>query len=60
MPSIEKVKEIAVKARLDISESKAKEMAIEMIEISKWMEKLNDIETDDIEPLKDLSKELNN
>ena len=60
MTSLIKVVELAKIARLSLSDSAVEELAIEIDDISVWLNKLADINTDHVEPLSDLSKELNN
>lgn len=53
------VKNIAHLARLEFDEKGEKEMVGEMNKILEWMNKLNEIDTDEVEPLIHMSTELN-
>ena len=53
------VEGVAHLARLDINSSQTKEMVGEMNKILGWMEKLNEVNTDDVAPLIHMSSELN-
>ena len=50
MITIEKVKHIAALARLDISEQQAEKMAGEMGAILNYIDELNSVNTDNVEP----------
>ncbi|UII29276.1 Asp-tRNA(Asn)/Glu-tRNA(Gln) amidotransferase subunit GatC [Fulvivirga maritima] len=50
---------IAHLARLEFDESTAEEMMADMTKILTWVEKLNELDTDDIEPLTTMSHEVN-
>lgn len=56
----ETLRKIAHLARLDFEENAEKEMLSSMSEILTWVEKLNEIDTDSIEPLTHMSMEVNN
>jgi len=53
------VEGVAHLARLDINPSQTKEMVGEMNKILGWMEKLNEVNTDEVDPLIHMSSELN-
>ncbi|CAN5616679.1 Asp-tRNA(Asn)/Glu-tRNA(Gln) amidotransferase subunit GatC [soil metagenome] len=53
------LRKIAHLARLDFEEKAEKEMLASMSEILTWVEKLNEINTDDVEPLTHMSLEVN-
>jgi aspartyl-tRNA(Asn)/glutamyl-tRNA(Gln) amidotransferase subunit C len=53
------LEKIAHLARLDLDERKEKEMLQSLSEILTWVEKLNELNTDDIEPLTNMSMEIN-
>ena len=53
------VEKIAHLARLELNGQEKAEMAEEMTKILDWMEKLNDVDTSNVEPLIHLSSELN-
>lgn len=53
------VQGIAHLARLEISKEKEGEMINEMNKILTWMEKLNEVDTEGVEPLIHVSTELN-
>ncbi|MDQ3393022.1 MAG: Asp-tRNA(Asn)/Glu-tRNA(Gln) amidotransferase subunit GatC [Bacteroidota bacterium] len=55
----ETLRKIAHLARLDFEASAEKEMISSMTEILTWVEKLNEINTDDVEPLTHMSMEVN-
>ncbi|ELR70315.1 Aspartyl-tRNA(Asn) amidotransferase subunit C [Fulvivirga imtechensis AK7] len=50
---------IAHLARLEFDENTSKEMMEDMTKIITWVEKLNEIDTDGIEPLTTMSYEVN-
>jgi aspartyl-tRNA(Asn)/glutamyl-tRNA(Gln) amidotransferase subunit C len=50
---------IAHLARLELSESDAEKMMQDMTAILNWMEKLNEVNTDGVEPLTTMSHEVN-
>jgi len=50
---------IAHLARLELSEKDAEKMMHDMTAIVDWMEKLNEVNTDGIEPLTSMSHEVN-
>lgn len=54
------LRKIAHLARLDFEENAEKEMISSMTEILTWVEKLNEINTENIEPLTHMSMEVNN
>lgn len=53
------VEDIAHLARLEFDPQRAKELAGEMTKILGWMEKLNEVDTENIEPLIHISTEVN-
>jgi len=53
------LRKIAHLARLDFEENAEKEMSRSMTDILTWVEKLNEIDTDNIEPLTHMSLEVN-
>ena len=53
------LEKIAHLARLDLDERKEEEMLQSLSEILTWVEKLNELDTDHIEPLTSMSMELN-
>ena len=55
----ETLKKIAHLARLDLDERKEKEMLKSLSEILTWVEKLNELNTDKIDPLTNMSMEVN-
>lgn len=55
----ETLRKIAHLARLDFEENDEKEMLNSMSEILTWVEKLNEINTDNIEPQTHMSMEVN-
>jgi aspartyl-tRNA(Asn)/glutamyl-tRNA(Gln) amidotransferase subunit C len=55
----ETLKKIAHLARLDFEEKAADEMKESMSEILTWVEKLNEIDTDNVAPLIQMSEEVN-
>ncbi|MGD9327737.1 MAG: Asp-tRNA(Asn)/Glu-tRNA(Gln) amidotransferase subunit GatC [Cyclobacteriaceae bacterium] len=55
----ETLKKIAHLARLDLDERKEKEMLQSLSEILTWVEKLNELNTDKIDPLTNMSMEVN-
>jgi aspartyl-tRNA(Asn)/glutamyl-tRNA(Gln) amidotransferase subunit C len=55
----ETLKKIAHLARLDLDEGKEKEMLQSLSEILTWVEKLNELNTDKIDPLTNMSMEVN-
>ena len=50
---------IAHLARLELSEQDAEKMMSDMTAIVDWMEKLNEVNTDGVEPLTSMSHEVN-
>ncbi|MBL3656520.1 Asp-tRNA(Asn)/Glu-tRNA(Gln) amidotransferase subunit GatC [Fulvivirga sediminis] len=50
---------IAHLARLEFDESTAEEMMADMTKILTWVEKLNELDTDNVEPLTTMSHEVN-
>jgi aspartyl-tRNA(Asn)/glutamyl-tRNA(Gln) amidotransferase subunit C len=54
--TLEKISHLA---RLDLEASKEKEMLQSLSEILTWVEKLNELNTDNIEPLTNMSMEIN-
>lgn len=55
----ETLQKIAHLARLDFEEKGAKEMIESMTEILDWVEKLNELDTEGVEPLTNMSVEQN-
>ena len=55
----ETLKKIAHLSRLELDESKEEEMLKSLSEILTWVEKLNELDTDDIDPLTNMSMEIN-
>lgn len=53
------IKKIAHLARLEFDESSAAKMSKDMSLILDWVEKLNEIDTENIEPLTTMSTEVN-
>ncbi|WP_075350719.1 Asp-tRNA(Asn)/Glu-tRNA(Gln) amidotransferase subunit GatC [Algoriphagus marinus] len=53
------IKRIAHLARLEFDESSAAKMSKDMSQILDWVEQLNEIDTDNIEPLTTMSTEVN-
>ena len=55
----EHLDKIAHLARLELSEKDAEKMMHDMTAIIDWMEKLNEVNTDSVEPLTSMSHEVN-
>ena len=55
----ENLQKIAHLARLDFEEEGAREMIASMTEILDWVEKLNELDTDGVEPLTNMAAEQN-
>jgi aspartyl-tRNA(Asn)/glutamyl-tRNA(Gln) amidotransferase subunit C len=55
----EQLDKIAHLARLEFDEKDAEKMMSDMTEIVNWVEKLNEVNTDGIEPLTTMSYEVN-
>ena len=53
------IKKIAHLARLEFDENGVEKMSKDMSKILDWVEKLNEIETEDVEPLTTMSTEIN-
>ncbi|MDG1276749.1 MAG: Asp-tRNA(Asn)/Glu-tRNA(Gln) amidotransferase subunit GatC [Algoriphagus sp.] len=53
------IKKIAHLARLEFDESSAEKMSKDMSQILDWVEQLNEIDTENIEPLTTMSTEVN-
>jgi len=53
------LRKIAHLARLDFEEKAEKEMISSMSEILDWVEKLNELDTEGVEPLTNMTQELN-
>ncbi len=53
------IKKIAHLARLEFDESSAEKMSKDMSQILDWIEKLNELNTDNVEPLTTMSSEVN-
>jgi aspartyl-tRNA(Asn)/glutamyl-tRNA(Gln) amidotransferase subunit C len=56
---IDSLKKIAHLARLEFDETSAKKMTADMTQILDWVEKLNELDTSDVEPLITMSSEEN-
>jgi aspartyl-tRNA(Asn)/glutamyl-tRNA(Gln) amidotransferase subunit C len=55
----ETIKKIAHLARLEFDEKESDKMADNFDKILKWMDKLNEVNTDNVEPLIHMSDEVN-
>lgn len=55
----ETLQKIAHLARLDFEEKGAEQMEADMTEILDWVEKLNELDTEGVEPLTNMSAEQN-
>ncbi|QCK16506.1 Asp-tRNA(Asn)/Glu-tRNA(Gln) amidotransferase subunit GatC [Mangrovivirga cuniculi] len=55
----ETVRKIAHLARLELNESQQESMISELSEILDWVEKLNELDTEGVEPLINISGEVN-
>ena len=55
----ESIKKIAHLARLEFDETETDKMSQHFNKILKWMDKLNEVNTDNIEPLIHMSEEIN-
>ncbi|MCX2743383.1 Asp-tRNA(Asn)/Glu-tRNA(Gln) amidotransferase subunit GatC [Mangrovivirga sp. M17] len=55
----ETVRKIAHLARLELNESQEESMISELSEILDWVEKLNELDTEGVEPLINISGEVN-
>jgi len=55
----ETLKKIAHLARLELDDRKEKEMLESLSEILTWVEKLNELDIDEIDPLTNMSMEVN-
>ncbi|WP_373398018.1 Asp-tRNA(Asn)/Glu-tRNA(Gln) amidotransferase subunit GatC [Algoriphagus halophilus] len=53
------IKKISHLARLEFDENSAEKMSRDMSQILDWVEQLNEINTDNIEPLTTMSSEVN-
>lgn len=53
------IKKIAHLARLEFDESSAEKMSRDMSQILDWVEQLNEIDTENVEPLTTMSSETN-
>ncbi|MFC5623168.1 Asp-tRNA(Asn)/Glu-tRNA(Gln) amidotransferase subunit GatC [Algoriphagus winogradskyi] len=53
------IKKIAHLARLEFDEGSAEKMSKDMSQILDWVEKLNEIDTENVEPLTTMSSEVN-
>lgn len=53
------LEKIAHLARLDLDPGKEKDMLKSLSEILTWVEKLNELNTEDVEPLTNMSMEMN-
>lgn len=54
--TLEKISHLA---RLELDESKEKEMLESLSEILTWVEKLNELDTEQVEPLTNMTMEIN-
>jgi aspartyl-tRNA(Asn)/glutamyl-tRNA(Gln) amidotransferase subunit C len=55
----ETLQKIAHLARLDFEEERAEQMVSDMTEILDWVEKLNELDTENVAPLTNMSAEQN-
>ncbi|GMQ27711.1 Asp-tRNA(Asn)/Glu-tRNA(Gln) amidotransferase subunit GatC [Algoriphagus confluentis] len=55
----ETIKKIAHLARLEFDESSAEKMSNDMSQILDWVEQLNEVDTEGVEPLTTMSSEVN-
>ncbi len=55
----ETLKKIAHLSRLELDDSREEEMLESLSEILTWVEKLNELDTDSIDPLTNMSMEIN-
>lgn len=55
----EAIKKIAHLARLEFDENGAEKLSKEMSQILDWVEQLNEIDTENVEPLTTMSSEVN-
>lgn len=53
------IKKIAHLARLEFDESGAEKMSKDMSQILDWVEQLNEVDTENVEPLTTMSSEVN-
>ncbi len=53
------IKKIAHLARLEFDESSAEKMSSDMSQILDWVEQLNEVDTENVEPLTTMSSEVN-
>ena len=53
------IRKIAHLARLEFHEKDEKDMIRDMTEILSWVEKLNELDTENVEPLTNMSYEIN-
>ena len=56
---IENLKKISHLARLEFDENSAEKMTKDMTQILNWVEQLNEVDTENIEPLTTMSTEVN-
>jgi aspartyl-tRNA(Asn)/glutamyl-tRNA(Gln) amidotransferase subunit C len=56
---INTIRSLAHLARLEINETKEQEMLSDLNKILNWMEQLNELNTDNVEPLIHMSEEVN-
>ena len=54
----ELLEKLAHLARLKLDKSKSEKMKKDLSEILSWMEKLNEVDTDEVEPLTNMSEEI--
>jgi aspartyl-tRNA(Asn)/glutamyl-tRNA(Gln) amidotransferase subunit C len=55
----ELLSKLATLARIDIDDSKKEKMKKDLSEIISWMEKLQEVDTTGVEPLTNMSREIN-
>jgi len=53
------VQKTAHLARLELDETAEVKMTLDMIAITDWMDKLNEVDTDEVQPLIHMSEEMN-
>jgi aspartyl-tRNA(Asn)/glutamyl-tRNA(Gln) amidotransferase subunit C len=56
---INTIRSLAHLARLEFNETKEQEMLADLNKILNWMEQLNELNTDEVEPLIHMSEEVN-
>ena len=55
----ELLSKLATLARINIDDSKKEKMKKDLSEIISWMEKLKEVDTSEVEPLTNMSREIN-